>query len=82
MCVGCRPLRQCLQDGRDPDAEHPVVRTHPETSEKVLFVDTFTLVKAGKIVSEPKQIFSLADAAEAHRALESRATTEATVLIP
>jgi NADPH2:quinone reductase len=44
--------------------------------------ELFELVAAGKIVSEPKQVFALADAAEAHRALESRRTTGATVLIP
>jgi NADPH2:quinone reductase len=44
--------------------------------------ELFDLVLAGKIVSEPRQTFALKDVAAAHRALESRATTGATVLIP
>ena len=44
--------------------------------------ELFGHVLAGRIQSEPKQSFALADAAEAHRALESRATTGATVLVP
>ena len=44
--------------------------------------EVFTMVLAGKIVSEPKQTFALADAADAHRALESRRTVGATVLVP
>jgi NADPH:quinone reductase len=44
--------------------------------------ELFDLVLAGKISSEPKQTFALADAAEAHRMLESRKTTGATVLVP
>jgi NADPH2:quinone reductase len=44
--------------------------------------ELFGHVLAGKIVSEPKQSFALAEAAEAHRALESRKTTGATVLVP
>ena len=44
--------------------------------------ELFGLVKAGKIVGEPKQSFVLADAAAAHRALESRNTVGATVLVP
>jgi len=44
--------------------------------------DLFDHVLAGRIRSEPQQEFALADAALAHRALESRATTGATVLRP
>jgi NADPH2:quinone reductase len=44
--------------------------------------ELFDLVLAGKISSEPKQIFALAEAAEAHRMLESRKTIGATVLVP
>ena len=44
--------------------------------------ELFDLVLAGRIGAEPKQIFALADAAEAHRALEARKTTGATVLMP
>jgi NADPH2:quinone reductase len=44
--------------------------------------ELFDLVLAGKIRSEPSQIFGLADAAEAHRALEARKTVGATVLLP
>jgi NADPH2:quinone reductase len=44
--------------------------------------ELFAHVLAGRISGEPKQQFALADAADAHRALESRSTTGATVLVP
>ena len=44
--------------------------------------ELFDLVQAGKIKSEPSRSYPLRDAAEAHRALESRQTTGATVLVP
>jgi NADPH2:quinone reductase len=44
--------------------------------------EVFDWVLAGQIASEPSQTFALADAAEAHRALESRRTVGATVLVP
>jgi len=44
--------------------------------------ELFGHVLAGRIGGEPQQSFALADAAQAHRALESRRTTGATVLVP
>jgi NADPH2:quinone reductase len=44
--------------------------------------EVFAMVRAGSIVSEPRQVFALADAAQAHRDLESRRTVGATVLVP
>jgi NADPH:quinone reductase len=44
--------------------------------------ELFGHVLAGRITSEPGRFYPLADAAEAHRALESRQTMGATVLVP
>ncbi len=44
--------------------------------------ELFGHVLAGRIRGEPQQQFALADAAQAHIALEGRQTTGATVLIP
>jgi NADPH2:quinone reductase len=54
----------------------------PRSQMLAMAAEVFDLVLAGKITSEPRQIFALADAAEAHRALESRKTVGATVLVP
>jgi NADPH2:quinone reductase len=44
--------------------------------------EVFDMVLAGKIKSEPSAKFALADAADAHRLLESRKATGSTVLVP
>jgi NADPH2:quinone reductase len=44
--------------------------------------ELFSMVAAGKVKADVRQTFPLASAADAHRALESRATTGATLLIP
>ncbi|WPG36707.1 quinone oxidoreductase [Variovorax sp. EBFNA2] len=55
---------------------------HPRPHMLSMADELFGHVLAGRIVSEPQQRFALADAAEAHRALEGRKTTGATVLVP
>lgn len=54
----------------------------PRSHMLAMAAELFDHVQAGRIVSEPRQSFALADAADAHRAMESRATTGATVLVP
>ena len=44
--------------------------------------ELFELVIAGKIVSEPRQVYPLKEASKSHRAIESRETTGSTVLLP
>jgi NADPH2:quinone reductase len=65
-------------------ATRPTLATYAAKREDVtaMAAETFDLVRAGKLVSEPRQTFALKDAADAHRALQSRATTGATVLLP
>ncbi len=65
-------------------ATRPTLFSHAvdRASTTAMANEMFALVKAGKIKSEARQTFPLADAAVAHRTLESRATTGATVLVP
>ncbi len=49
---------------------------------EAMATDMFALVQQGKLVSEPRQEFPLAQAGAAHRALESRGTVGATILVP
>jgi NADPH2:quinone reductase len=44
--------------------------------------ELFALVKEGRIKPDARQTFALKDAAEAHRSLEARKTTGATLLLP
>jgi NADPH:quinone reductase len=54
----------------------------PRTHMLAMAEELFGLVLAGKIRGEPQKVLPLAEAAAAHRALESRKTTGATVLVP
>lgn len=44
--------------------------------------ELFSMLLSGKIRSEVRREFALSDAADAHRALESRETTGSTILVP
>jgi NADPH2:quinone reductase len=54
----------------------------PRSHMLAMAAELFEHVLVGRITGEPRQEFALADAAEAHRALESRKTIGATVLLP
>src|SRR3954469_24824470 len=62
----------------------PAMRHYIEPRSHMLDMakELFDHVLAGNIVSEPRQSFALADAAEAHRALEGRKMIGSTVLVP
>jgi NADPH2:quinone reductase len=62
----------------------PAMRHYIEPRSHMLDMakELFDHVLAGRIVSEPRQSFALEDAAQAHRALESRKTVGSTVLVP
>jgi NADPH2:quinone reductase len=65
-------------------ATRPTLFTYASTPQALrgMAQEMFDLVKQGKIRSDIGQTFPLREAAEAHRALESRRTTGATVLLP
>jgi NADPH2:quinone reductase len=65
-------------------ATRPSIAAYAATRPDLLRMseEVFALVRAGKIVSEAKQTYALKDAAQAHRDLEARKTTGATLLLP
>jgi NADPH2:quinone reductase len=65
-------------------ATRPTLFTHAANRESLnaMASELFALVKEGKIKPDARQTFPLSEAAEAHRTLESRKTTGATLLVP
>ena len=64
----------------DPAGDDPLRQAAPHMLQ--MAAELFDLVLVGKIKSEPSDFFPLEEAAEAHRRLEARKTTGATVLVP
>ena len=62
----------------------PTLKSYTSDREDLIATarDLFDVVAAGHVDIEIGQTFPLADAAEAHRALEGRRTTASTVLLP
>lgn len=62
----------------------PTLMTHlaERATELEMAADLFEMLRSGKVRPLIGQRFALADAAQAHRALESRATTGSIVLLP
>jgi NADPH2:quinone reductase len=65
-------------------ATRPSITMYAATRSDLLRMadELFALVKAGKLVSEARQTYALKDATQAHRDLEARKTTGATLLLP
>lgn len=62
----------------------PTLQTYASTREKLeaMAADLFQMVSSGQVGIEINQRFPLADAAQAHIALEARRTTGKTILLP
>jgi len=65
-------------------ATRPTLATYTASRAAMLKMseEMFSLVLGGKLVNEARQTYALKDAAQAHRDLESRKTTGATILLP
>jgi NADPH2:quinone reductase len=62
----------------------PTLFSYANTREQMIAMSTemFDLMRAGKVKAEVHQTFPLSKAADAHRALQGRQTTGATLLLP
>jgi NADPH2:quinone reductase len=59
----------------------PTLRTHTKDHLAEMAADLFEVVTSGKVSIDVNQTYALADAAQAHRDLEARKTTGASVLL-